>query len=34
MKWRAERLLDTRPPFPSPLPDIPHHPPTFEGHPI
>ena len=34
MKWGAERLLDTLPPFHSPLPDIPHHPPPFEGPPI
>ena len=27
MKWGAKRLSATRPPFLSPLPNIPHHPP-------
>ena len=31
MRWGAERLLDAHPSFLSPIPDIPHHHPTFEG---
>ena len=34
MKWGAERLSDTRPPFLSPPPNIPHNPPPIEDHPI